>query len=104
VPHPRSADQAHRQEEGSQRDQPERHPQHGRLAPSADGSDGVPGGYLQAKGSASPREALLDLDINSGSFTRRITELRDAGFPIAVEAKRHPVSRRRYNVYTYAVA
>jgi DNA-binding MarR family transcriptional regulator len=57
--------------------------------------------YLQAKGTASPREALLDLDINSGSFTRRITELRDAGFPISVETKRHPVTRRRYNVYTY---
>ncbi|WP_375292272.1 helix-turn-helix domain-containing protein [Sphingomonas melonis] len=58
--------------------------------------------YLQAKGSASPREALLDLDINSGSFTRRITELKDAGYPIGVETKKHPVTRRRYNVYTYA--
>lgn len=58
--------------------------------------------YLQKKGSASPREALLDIDINSGSFTRRITELLDAHFPITVETKRHPVTKRRYNVYTYA--
>lgn len=58
--------------------------------------------YLQAKGTASPREALLDLDINSGSFTRRITELRAAGYQITAERKRHPVSRRQYNVYTYA--
>lgn len=59
--------------------------------------------YLQLKGTASPREALLDLDINSGSFTRRITELRDAGYPIAKETKFHPVSGRRYKVYTYGV-
>ncbi|USQ99561.1 helix-turn-helix domain-containing protein [Sphingomonas aerolata] len=58
--------------------------------------------YLQTKGRTSPREALLDIDINSGSFTRRITELKDAGFPINVETKRHPVTKRRYNVYTYA--
>lgn len=58
--------------------------------------------YLQAKGSASPREALLDLDINSGSLTRRITELRDAGYEIGGVAKRHPVSLRRYTVYTYS--
>lgn len=57
--------------------------------------------YLQAKGSASPREALLDLDINSGSLTRRITELRDAGYAIGAVGKRHPVSRRRYTVYSY---
>ena len=58
--------------------------------------------YLQAKGRTTPREALLDLDINSGSFTRRITELKDAGYPIEVTTARHPISRRRYNVYTYA--
>jgi len=58
--------------------------------------------YLQKKGTASPREALLDLDINSGSFTRRITEIRDAGIPIASEVAFHPVSKRRYKRYTYA--
>ena len=58
--------------------------------------------YLQAKGTASPREALLDLDINSGSFTRRITELKDAGYRITSERKRHPISGRQYAVYTYA--
>lgn len=57
--------------------------------------------YLQAKGSASTREALLDRDINSGSFTRRITELRDAGYPIRTENKRHPVSNRLYRVYHF---
>lgn len=60
--------------------------------------------YLQRKGTASAREALLDIDINSGSFTRRITELRDAGYKIDAENKRHPVSNRLYKRYTYAVA
>lgn len=60
--------------------------------------------YLQAKGTASPREALLDLDINSGSFTRRITELKAVGYKIADEVCRHPVSGRRYKRYTYVIA
>lgn len=60
--------------------------------------------YLQAKGTATPRDALLDIDINSGSFTRRITELRDAGFNIDGKEHRHPTTGRRYMRYTYAVA
>ena len=59
--------------------------------------------YLQVKGSASPREFLLDIDINSGSLTRRVTELRDAGYDIQGTEKKHPVSNRRYTVYTYPV-
>lgn len=59
--------------------------------------------YLQTKGNASAREALLDIDINSGSFTRRITELRDAGYKITSETRYHPVSGRRYKRYTYAL-
>lgn len=57
--------------------------------------------YLQTKGDASAREALLDLDINSGSLTRRITELREAGYKVRSEAKTHPVSKRRYIRYHY---
>ncbi|MFC3214655.1 helix-turn-helix domain-containing protein [Novosphingobium panipatense] len=57
--------------------------------------------YLQRTGNASSREAMLDLDINSGSFTRRITELREAGIPIRSETKFHPVSQRRYVRYYY---
>lgn len=56
--------------------------------------------YLQAKGRATPRDALLDIDINSGSFTRRITELKDAGYPIEVESHRHPVTGRLYRSYS----
>ena len=57
--------------------------------------------YLQKKGSASSRDAMLDIDINSGSFTRRITELRDAGYPIKSTTKKHPVSGRRYVSYSF---
>ncbi|API58561.1 hypothetical protein BSL82_03900 [Tardibacter chloracetimidivorans] len=56
--------------------------------------------YLQAKGTASPREALLDIDINSGSFTRRIAELRTAGYKIESAFQAHPVSGRQYKRYT----
>lgn len=58
--------------------------------------------YLQKKGSASSREFLLDIDINSGSLTRRITELRDAGYPVSRTTRTHPITGRRYAVYGFA--
>ena len=57
--------------------------------------------YLQRKGTASPRDALLDIDINSGSFTRRVTELVDAGYTITKEHRTHPITGRRYVAYTF---
>lgn len=57
--------------------------------------------YLQKKGSASAREALLDIDITSASLARRITELRDAKYPIASVQRTHPVTGRRYTVYSF---
>jgi hypothetical protein len=60
--------------------------------------------YLQAKGDASPRDALLDIDINSGSFTKRISELRAAGYPITDKISRHHITGRRYKRYFYALA
>lgn len=59
--------------------------------------------YLQAKGDASPRDALLDIDINSGSFTKRISELRRANYPITDVASKHAVTGRRYKRYFYEV-
>lgn len=58
--------------------------------------------YLQSKGDASSRDALLDIDINSGSFTRRITELRDAGYKITDQFNRHATTGRRYKRYFLA--
>lgn len=60
--------------------------------------------YLQAKGDASPLEATLDLGINSGSFTRRITEIRGAGYKITDEIRKHPITGRRYKRYFYKLA
>lgn len=57
--------------------------------------------YLQAKGDASPLEVTLDLGINSGSFTRRITELRNAGYRITDEWRQHPITGRQYKRYFY---
>jgi len=57
--------------------------------------------YLQKKGSASAREALLDIDITSASLARRITELRDNKYPITSVQKTHPISGRRYTVYGF---
>jgi hypothetical protein len=57
--------------------------------------------YLQAKGRCTARDALLDIDINSGSFTRRITEIRDAGYAVKTDSHRHPVTNRLYRSYTY---
>lgn len=59
--------------------------------------------YLQVKGDASAREAMLDIDINSGSFTKRISELREAGYTITSQFRYHPVSGRRYKRYFYTV-
>lgn len=60
--------------------------------------------YLQVKGDASSREAMLDIDIAGGSFTKRISELRDAGYPITDQFRYHPVSGRRYKRYYYLAA
>lgn len=56
--------------------------------------------YLQVKSPASSRDALMDIDMNSGSFTRRITELRDAGYKISDTSHKHPMSGRRYKRYS----
>ncbi|TFU06143.1 hypothetical protein EUV02_03785 [Polymorphobacter arshaanensis] len=59
--------------------------------------------YLQSKGRTTPREALLDIDINSGSFTRRISEIREAGYNILVKSHRHPTTNRLYRSYEYSL-
>lgn len=60
--------------------------------------------YLQTKGTASPLEVTLDLGVNSGSFTRRVSELREAGYSITDEVRKHPVTGRRYKRYFLDVA
>ena len=47
--------------------------------------------------SISQREALIDYSIQS--LTKRISELRDMGFNIITQFKKHPVTGQRYARY-----
>jgi biotin operon repressor len=52
--------------------------------------------FKKAK-SITQREAMVDYSIQS--LTRRITELRDMGFNIETQHKKHPVTGQRYARY-----
>lgn len=52
--------------------------------------------FKKAK-SISQREALVDYSIQS--LTKRISELRNMGYNIATEHKKHPVTGQRYARY-----
>jgi hypothetical protein len=54
--------------------------------------------HLRKAGSISQREAIMDHSIQS--LTRRITDLRIAGFNIQADWKEHPVTGQRYMRYT----
>lgn len=54
-------------------------------------------GHLEKTGSISQREAMADHSIQS--LTKRISELRSAGFAITTERKKHPITGQRYARY-----
>lgn len=54
-------------------------------------------GHLKRTGSITMREALLDHGIQC--LTKRIQELRDAGWQIKSERKMHPITGQRYTRY-----
>ena len=54
--------------------------------------------HIRKCGSITQREAIMDHSIQS--LTRRITELRDAGFDIVSEWKHHKITHQRYMRYT----
>lgn len=56
--------------------------------------------HLSDTGTITQREALLDHSVQS--LTRRITEIRDAGFDILAVWKKHPVTGQRYTRYSLA--
>ncbi len=56
--------------------------------------------HIQQAGSITQREALVDHSIQS--LTRRITELRDAGYPVQRIDKLHPITGQRYARYVLA--
>lgn len=55
--------------------------------------------HLKRTGSITMREALLDHGIQC--LTKRIQELRDAGYKIISERKLHPITNQRYTRYRF---
>lgn len=55
--------------------------------------------HLRRTGSITLREALLDHGIQC--LTKRIQELRDAGYKIISERKNHPITGQRYTRYRF---
>jgi biotin operon repressor len=53
--------------------------------------------HLKRAGSISQREALADYSVQS--LTKRISELRDMGYNIMTQHKKHPVTGQRYARY-----
>lgn len=56
--------------------------------------------HLDNAGTITQREALLDHSVQS--LTRRITEIRDAGFKVLGMWKKHPLTNQRYMRYSLA--
>ncbi len=59
--------------------------------------------YAQDREWFTTRDALLDIDINSGSLTRRITELREAGFAFDEQWRRRKDTDRRYKAWCLSI-
>jgi hypothetical protein len=55
--------------------------------------------YLQGRNWTSTFHAMMDLGISAGSFTRRLTEIREAGFEVDRENRHHPNTGRLYRVW-----
>ena len=53
--------------------------------------------HLKRAGSITQREAIMDHSVQS--LTRRITELRSAGYAITDEWRKHPLTKQRYKRY-----
>ena len=53
--------------------------------------------HLQTTGSISLREAVMDYSIQS--LTKRISELRKAGWKILTEEHHHPITNQKYARY-----
>lgn len=54
--------------------------------------------HIKKAGSITVREALVEYSIQS--LTKRIQELREAGYAIVSNVKYHPVTRQKYVRYT----
>lgn len=56
--------------------------------------------HLITTGSISQREAMVEY--STGSLTKEITRLRNAGIKIDTVRKTHPITGKRYARYVYA--
>lgn len=56
--------------------------------------------HIKENGSITQREAFIDYSIQS--FTKRISELRDMGYEIRGERRKHPVTKQEYTRYSLA--
>ena len=56
--------------------------------------------HLQTTGTITQRSAIMDHSVQS--LTKRIQELRDAGFDIETRGKKHPITGQRYAEYRLA--
>lgn len=54
--------------------------------------------HIQRTGSITQREAIMDHSVQS--LTKRVAELRDLGYDIKSEFKKHPLTGQRYARYT----
>jgi len=55
--------------------------------------------HLERTGSISAREAMADYGITSATLSRRILDIKGAGFKISHVQRKHPVTGRRYTRY-----
>lgn len=55
--------------------------------------------HLSNTGTITQREAMLDYSVQS--LTRRITELRDAGYTVDGQWRHHPLTNQRYMRYSF---
>jgi hypothetical protein len=53
--------------------------------------------HFKKAGSITVREALIEYSIQS--LTKRIAELRERGYNILSQNKKHPITRQRYTRY-----
>lgn len=56
---------------------------------------------IRSNGSITGFDGMRALGIGTGSMTRRITELRDLGFPVKRVSCTDKVSKRRYGKYSF---
>lgn len=58
--------------------------------------------HMRKNGQITAREAMADYGMASGTLTRRITDISEAGFEVKKHQREHPVTGQKYTRYTLA--